>query len=55
MDHRGLIADIPRMAQRSPERGRAEWTKGSSGRDEGATFIGRTGVDRVRPKACRDG
>ena len=36
----GLVADLPRMGEWSPECQRVEWTEGADGPREGATFIG---------------
>jgi len=35
-----LVADLQRMGEWSPECQRVEWTKGSNGPAEGATFVG---------------
>ncbi len=35
-----LVADMPRMGEWSPECERVEWTNGSAGPAEGATFMG---------------
>jgi len=36
-----LVADLPRMGEWSPECQQVEWTGGSTGPVEGATFVGR--------------
>ncbi len=36
----GLVADLPRMGEWSPECQQVEWLEGSTGPAEGATFIG---------------
>ena len=44
-----MVSDLPRMGEWSPECVRCEWTNGSSGPAEGATFIGhnRTGPRKI--------
>jgi len=36
----GMVADLPRMGEWSPECQRVEWTHGADGAEEGARFVG---------------